>query len=113
MATAGCASEGGHGSLSVRISGEEAALSGYPVGEGNERIAFADGWTLEFHRILVSLAKFELATTRGDKASDDDDPVVVDLHGGETELGTWTGSQRSAGIRSAIAIRRHQHPSGR
>ena len=82
----GCASEGGAGTLSVRISGEEAALSGYPVGVGDGQIAFTDGWTLKFHKILVSLSKFSLATTHGDKADDDDDPLVVDLRGGETEL---------------------------
>lgn len=86
MLAAGCAAEGGEGTLSVRISGEAAALSGYPVGEGDEQIAFRDGWTLEFHKVLLSLSKLSLATTRGDEAGDDDDPVVVDLHGGETEL---------------------------
>jgi hypothetical protein len=82
----GCAAEGGTGTLSVRVSGEEAARSGYPVGEGDGQIAFRDGWTLAFHKILVSLSKFSLGTTRGDKADDDADPVVVDLHRGETEL---------------------------
>jgi hypothetical protein len=81
-ACTGCAAEGGTGTLSVRVSGEEAALSGYPAGE----IAFEDGWSLEFHKILLSLSKLTLATTRGDRADDGDDPVIVDLHRGETEL---------------------------
>jgi hypothetical protein len=86
LAVAGCASESGQGTLSVRVSGEEAALSGYPVGAGEAQIAFSDGWTLEYHKLLLSLSKFSLGTTRGDAAGDDDDPVVVDLHQGETEL---------------------------
>jgi hypothetical protein len=91
LAAAACASEGGEGTLSIRISGEEAAQSGYPVGEGEDEIAFSDGWTLEFHKVIVSLTHFSLATEDGEVASLEVDPVVVDLHQGMPELWRFEG----------------------
>lgn len=76
----------GSGSLSVTASGEEAAISGYPVGAGDDQIAFADGWTMQLSKVLVSIAGLQLRTNDGDEASVDADPVVVDLHQGEPEL---------------------------
>jgi hypothetical protein len=82
-----CTSEAGApGSLTVRASGEEAALSGYPVGEGEDEIAFADGWTLRFTHVIVSLTDFSLRTADGDDAELDAEPVVADLHLGEPAL---------------------------
>ena len=91
LAIGACASEGGDGTLSIRISGEEAAQSGYPVGGGEEQIAFVDGWTLEFRKVIVSVAHFSLATEDGEQASLDVDPVVVDLHQGTPELWRFEG----------------------
>jgi len=83
----GCANEiQGTGSLTIEISGEEAALSGYPVGSGASEIAFADGWTLDFRKVLVSLSHFELKTAGGDDADLESDSVVADLHPGDAEL---------------------------
>jgi hypothetical protein len=84
----GCSSatEGAPGSLTVHASGEEAAISGYPVGEGDDQIAFADGWTLQFSHVIVSLADFSLKTADGADAELDAGPVVADLHLGEPEL---------------------------
>jgi hypothetical protein len=88
----GCALQGGDGALSIRISGEEAALGGYPVGEGKEQIAFEDGWTLEFQKVIVSLTHFSLATTDGEPANlEDADAVIVDLHKGAPELWRFDG----------------------
>jgi hypothetical protein len=81
---------GAPGSLTVHASGEEAARSGYPVGEGDDEIAFADGWTLRFSHVIVSLANFTLATADGDDAQLDADPVVADLHLGEPDLWQWS-----------------------
>ena len=91
LVVSACASDGGDGALSIRISGEEAALRGYPVGEGEDQIAFADGWTLEFHKVIVSLTHFSLATDDGEVADLDVDPVVVDLHQGTPELWRFEG----------------------
>lgn len=76
----------GSGALYVSVSGEEAALTGYPAGSGASEIAFADGWTLAFDKVLVSLTDFELKTADGDDAALEVEPVVADLHQGEPEL---------------------------
>jgi len=88
MGSTGCADEtaSGAGALVVHISGEQAAQTGYPVGSGDAEIAFADGWTLEFHKILVSLTGFELQTASGDAAHLKPEPSVADLHSGEPVL---------------------------
>jgi hypothetical protein len=77
---------GAPGTLTVHGSGEDAARSGYPVGEGGGAIAFADGWTLDFTAVIVSLTDFSLRTADGDDAQLDAQPVVADLHLGEPEL---------------------------
>jgi hypothetical protein len=76
----------GVGTLRVKISGEEAAQSGYPVGSGDDEIAFADGWTFEFEKVLVSLTDFKLQAADGDDAEVEAGPVVADLHLGEPQL---------------------------
>jgi hypothetical protein len=78
------------GSLRVEISGEEASRSGYPVGSGDDEIAFVDGWTLEFEKVLVSLSDFELQTSDGDDAQLVAGAVVADLHQGEPRLWNFT-----------------------
>ena len=85
-----CGDEGssGAGSLRIHISGEEGAREGYPVGSGDDAIAFADGWTLEFHKVLVSIADFTLRASSGEDAELELEPVVADLHLGEPRL--WT-----------------------
>ncbi|HMI93563.1 MAG TPA: hypothetical protein VK509_19455 [Polyangiales bacterium] len=78
--------DAGAGSLKVSASGEQAALSGYPVGEGDDEIAFADGWTMVLGKVLISIGDFRLRTQDGDDAMVDSDPVVFDLHQGEPKL---------------------------
>jgi hypothetical protein len=94
LALAACADNAtsyGTGSVRVAISGEAAAISGFPAGSGDDVIAFADGWTLEMRKVLVSLEGFELRATDGDDAAVDADPVVADLHLGEPELWRFDG----------------------
>jgi hypothetical protein len=79
---AGCGS--GTGSLEVFISGEEAAVDGYPVGD----IGFVDGWTLEFDVLTIAIHDFELRGADGDDAMITGEPLLVDLTSGES-LG-WT-----------------------
>lgn len=86
-----CASEGGEGILSIRVSGEQAAVSGFPVGEGEDQIAFADGWSVEFHKVIVSLSHFSLGSEAGEEAALSVDPVVVDLHQGTPEIWRFEG----------------------
>lgn len=92
MATlAACSADDGSsgvGSLRVNISGEEASRDGYPVGSGDDEIAFADGWTLEFEKVLVSVTDFTLQTSDGEDVEVEAPDVVADLHLGEPRL--WT-----------------------
>jgi hypothetical protein len=81
----------GTGEVRVAISGEEAARSGFPVGSGEDEIAFVDGWTLAIDKVLVSLTDFELKAADGDDAVVDADPVIADLHLGEPELWRFDG----------------------
>jgi hypothetical protein len=81
----------GEGTLRVKISGEEAAKTGYPAGSGGDEIAFSDGWTLQFEKILVSLTDFALQAEDGDDADVEASPVVADLHLGEPRL--WSFAQ--------------------
>lgn len=76
----------GAGTLRVKISGEEAARDGYPVGSGDDEIAFADDWTLKFEKVLVSLTNFELRASDGESADLTSGAVVADLHQGEPQL---------------------------
>ncbi|MEM9192656.1 MAG: hypothetical protein AAGF12_26015 [Myxococcota bacterium] len=83
---AACTSDsGGAGTLRVELNGEEASREGFPVGEGEDQIAFADGYTVQFDRVLVSFASFELRGADGEVASLSADPIVVDLHTGTPE----------------------------
>jgi len=89
-----CADNGtsyGSGEVRIAISGEEASRSGYPVGSGDDVIEFADGWTLEMRKVLVSIESFELRAADGDDAAVDADPVIADLHLGEPELWRFEG----------------------
>lgn len=74
----------GSGIARVRASGEGAAKSGYPYDRQGVQIAFVDGWTLEFEKVLVSLSELELAAGEDRVASDRS--WVVDLHLGDPEL---------------------------
>lgn len=80
----------GQASLRVEISGEEASRSGFPVGSGDDEIAFADGWTLEFAKVLVALSDFRLQTRDGDDAQLVAGAVIADLHQGEPRLWNFT-----------------------
>jgi hypothetical protein len=85
---AACSSDdsAGEGTLRVKISGEEAAKGGYPVGSGDDEIAFSDGWTLQFEKVLVSLTDFKLQGEDGDDAEVEAGSVVADLHLGDPRL---------------------------
>lgn len=76
-------STGSTGEVRVDLSGEEAAVEGYPVGSGEDQIAFADGFTLQFEKVLVAFERFELGTSAGDRADLEVDPIVADLHLGD------------------------------
>lgn len=79
LSLAACSTDG-TGSLRVRISGEGPAMTGYPFDDGADVIAFVDGWSLTYARVLVSVSGFELQTRSGASAGPPTDGVVADLH---------------------------------
>jgi hypothetical protein len=104
--TAGCdSSSGSSGEVRVELSGEDAAVQGYPVGSGEDQIAFADGFTLQFEKVLVAIEGFELAGIDGSQAGLDADAVVADLHLGEPEAWVFAGvpSRRWEDVRYVYA----------
>lgn len=89
LSLAACAANGGSdgsGALRVAISGEAAARSGYPVASGKSEIAFTDGWTLAFEKVLASVSDLRLQSRDGDDAALHAGSVVADLHLGEPTL---------------------------
>ena len=86
----GCA-DADTGSLVVAVSGEEAAVSGFPVEDDGEKIEFADGWTLEFSKALVSFGRISVKGADGAVAAENQTVYVADLHAGETEVVTFEG----------------------
>jgi len=90
MAVAACGDSGASGVLEVRLSGEEASREGFPVGTGDDVIAFADGYTLTFDKVLVSIVDVTLADESG-TAGLGADPIVADLHLGEPVAWTFEG----------------------
>ncbi|MEM9731005.1 MAG: hypothetical protein AAF997_20705 [Myxococcota bacterium] len=70
---------GSDGEVRVDLSGEEAATVGYPVGSGDDEIAFEDGFTMQFSKVLVAFERFSLSGADGASAELDADPIVADL----------------------------------
>jgi len=101
---AGCG-DSSTGEVRVDLSGEDAAVQGYPVGSGDNEIAFVDGFTLQFDKVLVSLESFELAGSDGNEAKLAADAVVADLHLGEPEAWVFEGvpSRRWDDVRYVVA----------
>jgi hypothetical protein len=80
------------GGVSVQISGEEAATDGFLFPTGSE-VAFADGWSLTFSHVLVTVAEVTLAENP-DKAPADQsqtDAVVA------RQAGPWAVDLAVAG----------------
>lgn len=67
------------GSVLVSVSGEEAAVEGWPVGD----VGFVDGWSMQFETLVVSLDGFALVGDDSETADLEAGPILVDLTGGE------------------------------
>ncbi len=89
-ATPGCAEDGGKGSVSIRVSGEGAARSGYPYVKNGAEIRFADDWTVRFSKYLVSVGELKLAAADDTPGFSDPDVYVTDLHLGDPVISTRT-----------------------
>lgn len=73
------------GALTVEVSGEEAAVEGFGADD------FADGWSVRFDALVVSLGDFDLHGSDGEHAALGLDPVIVDLTRGDTSAWTLEG----------------------
>ncbi|MFV8753327.1 hypothetical protein ACNOYE_22490 [Nannocystaceae bacterium ST9] len=82
---------GSEGTLALVATGEDAAVGGFPVVDEGETIAFADGWTLEFDKYLVSFGRLRLASASGEVGLDSDAVYVVDLHRGAAQVDLFAG----------------------
>lgn len=93
------------GEVRVDLSGEEAAVVGYPVGTGADEIAFEDGFAMQFDKVLVAFERFELAGADGASADLDADPIIADLSRGNPEGWVFEGvrSRRWEDVRYVYA----------
>ncbi|TKC99019.1 hypothetical protein [Polyangium fumosum] len=90
----GCGGEdtsSGAGTLAIRITGEDAAKTGFPVEEEGEAIAFADGWTVQFSKVLVSFGALDVRGADGAVAIESRERWVADLHAGDASLPVFEG----------------------
>lgn len=85
----GCGSEpteAGKGTLAVRITGEDAAKTGFPVQEDMEMVTFEDGWTLQFSKFLISVGSIDVKGADGTMGSSLSDTYVADLHAADASF---------------------------
>lgn len=88
FAAPGCSGDGssGTGSVAIRISGEQAAKTGYPTEKNGHALAFVDGWRVTFSKFVVSIGRFSLRDDAGETAFESSDVFVADLTQGDPEL---------------------------
>lgn len=92
MSAAACGSDDslGTGALEIVVTGEDAAKTGFPFEEDGQRVALADGWTIAFSKVLLSIGEVSLSGDDGEKALASSERWLVDLHGGDPSLGRWS-----------------------
>ncbi len=78
----GCTGEesAGHGELALSVSGGAAVREGFPYQEGDTTFAFADGWTLQFTKYIVTVGNINLVNpSTGELTGQWDALAVMDL----------------------------------
>jgi hypothetical protein len=85
---AACGGAAPTGSLKFDISGEDAAVSGFPVDDEGEVIALADGWTIVYSKVLIGVGNLSVKGADGVVGYESAARYVVDLHRGPAELAT-------------------------
>lgn len=86
MALAACGGPATTGSLKVTITGEDAAISGFPVNDEGEVIALADGWTVVYTKVLAGVGNVSVKGAGGEVGYEAATRYVVDLHKGPAAL---------------------------
>ena len=87
----GCSSGSAAGTLVVSVSGEEAAVSGWPFESDGETIGFVDGWALDVTKVILSIDALGIGGADGETTTLGADHVLVDLAQGDTELWRFAG----------------------
>jgi len=87
----GCS--GSSGSVAVSLGGEQAAEVGWPFETDGQTFGFADGWSMQMDRVIVSVSAIELSSADGDEAALGADAVIADLSGGPVEAWRFDGVQ--------------------
>lgn len=75
--------EEGTGSLAIRVTGEDAAKTGFPVDDDGEMIAFADGWSIQFTKFLFSFGAIDVKGADGAVGISSSEKYIADLHLGD------------------------------
>lgn len=91
------------GEIRVSASGEAAAVGGYPT-PGPDPIAFADGWSITFDDVLVSIEGMGIREGARTLVLEDE-PAIVDLHDGDALVWTFPAiaAQRWSAVEYVIA----------
>lgn len=91
------------GTVRLSASGEEAAVGGFPT-PGPDPIAFADGWSLTFEDVLVSIEGVGISEG-AETLVLEDEPAIVDLHDGDALVWTFPGvpAQRWSDVEYVIS----------
>jgi hypothetical protein len=94
LGLAGCSgAEPGAGAVSIRLSGEGAAKTGYPYSKNGAEILFTDGWRVRFSKYLVSVGQLRLTGADDVEAFRSDEVFVTDLHRGDPTVLVREGLQ--------------------
>lgn len=93
----GCTGEqaAGSGDLSIAVSGGAAVRDGFPHQEGTTTFAFADGWSLQFSRYVVTVGNLKLTEPESGAVTGEwKQLAAMDVKkgsGGSVELAMLTG----------------------
>ncbi|MDX9722583.1 MAG: hypothetical protein RBU37_17685 [Myxococcota bacterium] len=81
LLSTGCTSEdeAGSGALSIAVGGGAAVREGFPHDEGAVRFEFADGWTLQFSKYIVSVGNVTLSSGAGKTVASWPHVMLMDL----------------------------------
>jgi len=82
--------EVGTGALDIIISGEQAAVIGFPFTQNGETVAFKDGWKLSFTKYLVSVGGITVKSA-GETTESPSDRFIADLHKGDQTIAKLPG----------------------
>jgi hypothetical protein len=81
----------GLGSLTIKVSGRNAAKMGFPSDDDGTMVSFVDGWSVQFSKFIVSFGAIDVHGTDGAMGVTTTDRYVADLHEADAALPTFDG----------------------